>query len=537
MIAGGARRAARRIGDAYDAFLDRLGRPTTRYVPAVADLSADAPDRFPASARAFRSFLRRARHITNGTGPGVAVVVMPWFGTPVPWFAIVAGFGLAGRGRRVTFVLHDLPVPEEPRFLATEIAAMDAALDLVRDRFPVIRTSDATPGPAPSTDDEAAVADLASQILVWTSRAAHRPGSHEVAQAARTQGMLLESLPRVRAVVTGLDADLLVVPGGVLVASGLYLRAAAEAEIRTATFDAGSGWSVVGVDGVAAQQADVSRAVRMLEEEAGPHRDAIVAAARAAYAERRAGTDAMAYQLADSVGPSEGAPRAILLPLSVMFDTAALGRSHLYADPAEWLVETVRLLLAECDDPIVVRQHPSERHQGERGRFDPAAILDRALGPQPRVEVVLAEDHRNTYDLIDASRLVVPFVSTIGIEAAAVGKTVILGGSAYYGDLGFAWAPQNRADYEDVLRRGARGALDPPPTGADRAWLCYYLNAVTARTWTTFTPQPADFWRWVVHDPDDLFAEAAVSDLLTAVDTDVPLCLVGHRRRVAAGAI
>ena len=533
-----SRSAVRRLADARDALVDRLGGRPARYVPVGHDTAEGFRDRFPASGRAFRAFLRRSRHLRNGSGAGVAVVVMPWFGSPVPWFAIATGLGLARLGRHVTFVLHDLPVPEEPRYLAGEVTAMEAALDLVRDRFPVVRASEAVPVPGPdAARDATLVDDLAAQILVWTSRGAAWPADHEIAGAARTRELLLAALPRVRSVVAGLDADYLVAPGGVLVASGLYLHAARERGVRAATFDAGLGWSVVSADGVAAQQTDVSRAVRMLEAEAGPRRDAVVAAARVAYADRRAGTDAMAYQVADPVGAAGETPGLVLVPLSVMFDTAALGRSHLYPDPAEWLVETVRLLLAETDVPVVVRQHPSERHAAERGRFDPTAILAAALGPQPRLEVVLPEDDRNTYDLLDAAGLVVPYVSTIGIEAAAVGKPVVLGGDAYYGELDIAWTAVDRAAYEDLLRRGARGDLGPAPAAGDRAWLCYYLNAVTARTWTDFTPQPTDFWRWVVRDPDDLFAEAAVADLFTALDADVPLCLVRHRRRVADGEI
>ncbi len=527
-----------RVADVRDAVLDRLGRPATRYVPAGHDVADDFRDRFPASARAFRAFLRRARHLGNGSdGPAVAVVVMPWFGTPVPWFAIATGLGLAGLGRRVTFVLHDLPVAEDPAFHATQIAEMDAALDLVRDRFPVVRVGAVAPGAPPTAADEAVIDDLAAQILVWTSRGDAHPRPAEVAASERTRAHLRTALPWVRAAVEGLDAEYLVVPGGVLVASGLFVHAGRGAGRRVATFDAGLGWSVVSADGVAAQQTDVSRAVRMLEDEAGPRTDAIVAEAQAAFAERRAGTDAMAYQVASPTGAAAvDGSRPVLIPLSVMFDTAALGRSHLYADAAEWLAETVRVLLEETTDPILVRQHPSERRAAERGRFDPVAILADALGETPRVEVVLAEDDRNTYDLLDDSRLVIPYVSTIGIEAAALGHPVILGGNAYYGDLGFTWAPPTRAEYEDAVRRGARGELAAAGR-TTRAWLCYYLNAVTARTWTDFTPQPTDFWRWVVREPDELFGEDAVVDLFTALDADVPLCLVRHRRRVAEGAV
>ena len=43
---------------------------------------------------------------------GVAVVVMPWVSTLVPWYAIMLGLGLAHRGREVTFIWDDTAFPD-----------------------------------------------------------------------------------------------------------------------------------------------------------------------------------------------------------------------------------------------------------------------------------------------------------------------------------------------------------------------------------------------------------------------------------------
>src|SRR6185437_1343735 len=122
----------------------------------------------------------------------------------------------------------------------------------------------------------------------------------------------------------------------------------------------------------------------------------------------------------------------------------------------------------------VVRQHPSERRPLQRSQTDVGGLLSRSFGDDHRCRFVAAEDPVNSYDLLRAARLVLPFVSTIGIEAAAMGKPVLVSGACYYSDLGFVWSAGSREEYFDLLHRGIRGDLAPRADQVERAWLCYY---------------------------------------------------------------
>jgi hypothetical protein len=188
----------------------------------------------------------------------------------------------------------------------------------------------------------------------------------------------------------------------------------------------------------------------------------------------------------------------------------------------------------EC--PVIVRQHPSERRALQRSRLDIGAILQDRFGDDPRCRFVRADDALNTYTLLASARLVLPFVSTIGIEAAAIGRPVLVSGASYYADLGFVWSAGSRDEYFDLLRRGVLGDLPPLVDQSNRAWICYYLSAVRNRIWTDFTPQPDDFWTWCRRPPDALFAEPEVSSMLEAIDTDVPVALLRHWRTPSAEA-
>ena len=200
----------------------------------------------------------------------------------------------------------------------------------------------------------------------------------------------------------------------------------------------------------------------------------------------------------------------VLIPLNVEWDTAALGRHAHFESTADWLISTVSAVLDQDAGPVVVRQHPSERRLLQRSKLDVAALLRRRFGDDPRCQFVAADDPVSSYDLLRAARLVLPFVSTIGIEAAAMGKPVLISGACYYTDLGFVWSAGSREEYFDLLHRGVSGDLTLRPDQAERAWLCYYLTAVRNRVSTDFTPHPDDFWTWCQRPFPSLLSDPAV---------------------------
>ena len=493
-------------------------------------------EHFPDTAQAFKGFLRQCEVAArpNGSGQPIGVVVMPWVATPVPWFSIALGIGLARRGGKVVFIWDDTVFPVPSVQLDRQNDCIDKVFEDVRPYFPVLRLSEQLSQPLLAGDDT--VLDrLVKLNLVWTLRG-DTPSQAELATAPQTRGHLGETLSRIRGLLAMTAFRYVVVPGGVRGTSGLYLHAGREAATRVATFDAGLGWSVACPDGVVAHQADIPRAFNTLYQQDGPELTEAVEAARLEYDRRSRGKDIMGYQSAH-VEPSEsqdGLPSdGILIPLSVEWDASALGRHHLFEDSADWLVATVGYLLEHTDAPVVVRQHPSERREFERSRFRVGVLLGERFGKHPRYRFVSAEEDTNTYALLGAARLVLPYISTIGIEAAAIGKTVIPAGYPYYAALGFTWNASSLGEYFDLIDRGLAGALPPLPDQTRRAWLCFYLNAVCNRVFSDFSPHPIDFAKWSRWKPEALFATPEVEDLLTAIDEDRPVSLVRHARRAA----
>lgn len=490
---------------------------------------------FPKTGEVFLRYLKRfgVPSVPDGSeGPAVGVVVGPWISTAVPWYSIMLAIALARRHRKVVILWDDAGFPEphvddQNRVIADVLAHVGRFL-------PVVRLSDEPGHPAKESDGHM-IETLTKHNVTWKLRGAS-PAESDLPWAGDVESFLTRTLPLVRSALGREAFDYLVVPGGVYGAGGLFRLAAEERGCRVATFDADLHVVQLCVSGVAAQHADVPRAFETLWGSGEDARHEAVTTARSEFDSRIASTDRYGFQALPAGGETSAAADAVLMPLNVEWDTAALGRHVHFKDSVDWITSTVAEILGMDECPVIVRQHPSERRTLQRSRLDIGSILHDRFGDDARFRFIPADEAVNTYDLLGTARLVLPFVSTIGIEAAAIGKPVLVSGKSYYSDLGFVRSATSREEYFELLRRGVRGGLPALPDQTDRAWICYYLSAVRNRIWTGFTPQPDDFWKWCGKDPDALFAEPEVADLLEAIDTDVPVALLRHWRASSAQA-
>lgn len=488
---------------------------------------------FPKTADVFLGYLQRWKTMpvaSSQDGPTAGVVVMPWVSTAAPWYSIMLAIGLARRGRKVVLLWDDTGFPE-PNTDAQN-RAIGRVLAYVGQFFPVVRLTE-QPAMPPRASDSRDVQSLRDQNAMWHLRGAP-PTRADVALVNDIGASLERSLPFVRAALDRDDLDLVVVPGGVYGTSGLFRVVAGERQIRVATFDADLHVAQVCVDGVAAQTEDLPQAFDALWSSGTETRNEAIAIAREEFQRRVDGTDRYGFQAVPArTGRRSEVDVDVLIPLNIEWDTAALGKQVHFDSTADWVTAAVETIL-ELDTGIVaVRQHPSERRPLQSSKLDIASILRERFDDDPRCRFIAADDPVNTYDLLHSARLVLPYVSTIGIEAAAIGKPVLVSGTSYYSNLGFVWSAASREEYFDLLRRGVMGELEPLPDQSDRAWAAYYLAAVRYRIWTDFTPQPDDFWRWCRRSPDAIFVDPDVSVVLEAIDRNIPVPWLRHGRATA----
>jgi hypothetical protein len=487
---------------------------------------------FPKTGEIFLDNLRRNDAFGAPFAPGGAplgVVVMPWVSTPVPWYSVMLALGLARRGRTVVLVWDDTGFPE--LHLDEQNRVIGDVLEYVGRFMPVVRVGDTSPQRTRPSDADV-VGAFTDQNVTWVLRGAARSAADEqLAERIRTS--LRRSLPLIRATLERLRLDCLVLPGGVYGTSGLFRHEGEAGGCRVATFDTDRRIGQLAVSGIAAQSTDVPRAFDWLWRSGADARREPIAVARAELERRTGASDAYGFQALPARGTAVA--DAVVIPLNVEWDTAALGRHLHFPSTVDWVLTAIGEVLERGTQSVVVRQHPSERRKLQRSRLEIDRVLHDRFGDDPRVQFVAADDPVNSYDLLRSARLVLPYVSTIAIEAAAMGKPVLISGAAHFAESGFVWTARSRDEYLALLRRGIRGELPPLPEQRERAWTYYYLAAVANRIPTQFTPHPDDYWDWCRRPPEAVFSDPEVAAILEAIDRDVPISLVRHRRLLGVG--
>lgn len=482
---------------------------------------------------------RRMHRLVNGFDPGeparqdgirIAVVVMPWCGSAVPWFSLVCGLLLAMKGNKVSFVLDDMPFGDGGQGWRLQLACIRSVLKLLRGRHEIIALRNHAAEATLTDSAQRLIGQLATLNVVWAQRGESNMPAHDVRQASQ---QLSASHGAIARVLQSQRFDALFLPGGVWGSSGIWVEHARAANVRVATYDSGGyGTLLLAVNGIACQLQDIPRAFSLLKDRAGsPQEQAfIVESALTEIGKRRAGVDKFSSQVQGTRTADPRFAGAVLIALNSPWDSAALGLHAVFESTQEWIVGTVRYLLENTSVPVIVRQHPVERLAIARSRDDYRDLLTRHFGNHPRLHFVAAEDSVNSYDLLEQVLAVVAYTSTIGIEAAAHGKPVVTESRSYYADLGFVRKATSLKQYCEFLSDAVSGQYVVSPTMREDALTCYYLTQCCNWVLTPFNVP--SFHEWSLRDLRDLAQEESVRSVVQALEKDVPIAFLNHLRRL-----
>lgn len=469
------------------------------------------------------------------TARHTAVLVTPWLGAPVSFFNLEIARMLAANGHRVTVIWDGANVVGNAGN-PDEVEGLRKILDQLDDCFEIRDLSQIAPHTVDPGADEAEARRVVAEIGVWRTRGESRAGEYTERHEASI-ATLLAHIGRVRALLADLRPDHLLIPGGVWGVSALYVAAAERAKVSFTTYDSGTHMLIVCADGIAAHQADIPRAfalseklLRTLPEARGKF---IAWSRRELDARVRGGGNYITFQNGAATGRQDGDSN-VLVPLNLRWDSAALGRQRLFSSVKEWVSEIVQWAARDLQARVCFRQHPIERHQPWRSSDNLASIVAAANRAGDRVRFVAAADPVNTYDLLPTVRAVLPFTSSMGVEAGMLGLPVITSTRSYYEHFRFATRSESAAEYFEQISRAIRGELVAPVGADEDAALVYFLTQHCNLMPSHFNATPMDFLDWVKEPPDELWAREDTSDLRSALLGGEPLAFVRLRRFAAA---
>jgi capsule polysaccharide export protein KpsC/LpsZ len=117
-----------------------------------------------------------------------------------------------------------------------------------------------------------------------------------------------------------------------------------------------------------------------------------------------------------------------------------------------WLDDLLGLIEAHRDTLFIVRAHPDEDRPGKASRQSVAEwAQERNLASRPNVFFFGPSDYVNSYGLIERSKFVLVYNSSIGLEATLLGVPVLCAGRARYTQWPTVTFPASREEYARLL--------------------------------------------------------------------------------------
>ncbi len=219
----------------------------------------------------------------------------------------------------------------------------------------------------------------------------------------------------------------------------------------------------------------------------------------------------------------------VVIPLNVMWDAAALGRNKIFNSEFEWVSETVEFILKNTNANILVREHPAAKRLGFYNIDSFGAKLKEQCAEEKRLYIADGYNSLNTYEYMEHCKVVIPFSSTMGIEAVLLGKQVILHAEVYYGSLQFAFKAGSKEAYFEAIKNALQTAeeFQIAEEVAEEAWLAYYLGL----NYTLETDFRENMPEWLSLSLEEVEKTIGVEELCRLITDGVPICYQNIEKR------
>jgi hypothetical protein len=143
---------------------------------------------------------------------------------------------------------------------------------------------------------------------------------------------------------------------------------------------------------------------------------------------------------------------------NVVYDTSQIHANQVFPHMFAWMETVLDLIRSHPDTLFVIRAHPDEMRPGT-AKQSRESVRDwmRENGVDQLFNVVFidSQEYISSYELIQRSKFVMVYNSSIGLEAALMGKAVLCGGKARYTQYPIVFFPPSVEEFcetaEDFL--------------------------------------------------------------------------------------
>jgi hypothetical protein len=136
---------------------------------------------------------------------------------------------------------------------------------------------------------------------------------------------------------------------------------------------------------------------------------------------------------------------------NVIFDTSQPHANTVFEDMFDWLDLTLEVIRGQPETLFVIRAHPDELRVRKSSRETVAGwVSSHSVEAEPNVVFVGPNESLSSYELIQRSKFVMVYNSTIGLEASIMGTAVLCAGKARFTQYLTVFFPQT---VDEVRRR------------------------------------------------------------------------------------
>ncbi len=140
---------------------------------------------------------------------------------------------------------------------------------------------------------------------------------------------------------------------------------------------------------------------------------------------------------------------------NVINDTSQVHACTVFDEMYDWLAHVVEIIMEHPETLFVIRAHPDEKRIGtHKHSRQPVSdwVADNDVLDLPNVLFVDAFEPLSSYDLMQRSKFIIVYNSSIGLEASLMGVPVLCGGKARYTQYPTVFFPQTKIAYQDKAR-------------------------------------------------------------------------------------
>lgn len=455
-----------------------------------------------------------------------AIVVTPWLYTAVPFYSMAIALLYKQKGIDAVIIWDDLPFINENQYIEQN-KVIGYVLNKLSNLLEVIPVSK-LPSSQLHEDDHTKIAQLAILNTIWSHQSSVTSNKSSY-YANICEASLTQALTKIRFLFECNKFDHFVVPGGVYGTSGLYIMEGKRCSTRVASYDCGPGQLLLSTDGVAAHFMDIPRLYQQRYAALWSNKNMLAGAIAMAQQElsaRMEACDDFKFQLISYSSVQPDISLDVLIPLNIEWDSAALGTHQVFETSLDWLVRTITFILDETTANVLVRQHPGERICQSSHHMKNA--LSSQFGTNPRFRFIGCDEEINTYRLLDKACVILPHTSSIGIEAAALGKNVIVESSSYYSDLSFVTKASSQAEYFSLIKKALCLPHPQVQSKKNEALLSYFFAQIASFIPTNFTPDPVDYPQWATLSLEALAANETVAKIIKSFSEGIPIAVLRY---------